>query len=137
MKKINNEGWGLGVMITFLGVFFVAIVMVVYISNKYDIGIKNTYVINEEKNNTNQNNYNVYETLIKEKAIIYQENYYPNISNNDKFYTNINNLDLDKEITNICSGYVEFGKNDDSYYYYPYIKCQNYKTKGYQSHLGN
>lgn len=137
MNKLNNNGWGLGVFIAFIGVFFVAIIMIVYVSNKYNVGIEKINVGNtsEKVNTTFEQKYEEYEKQIKEKSILYQESNYPNILNDEVFYTSINNLDLSEKILKECTGYVEFKKSDNIYYYSPYIDCGTYKTNNYNPNL--
>lgn len=133
MKKLDNRGWGLSLFLTFIGVFFVAIILVAHLSTKYGIGPTNTDT--SSKNNSIIQEYKEYEMLVKEASVKYQEHHYPIIDNGDSFYVNIDKLDIDKDILNKCSGYVEFGMNNDIYYYSPYLHCGNYKTSGYISSL--
>ena len=130
--KLNNEGWGLSVLLAFIGVFFVAILLVSYISNKYGLGPTDTTApVNNSLLETNKG----YETEVKSAAIRYQEQHYPNIQNNDSFYVNIKNLDISGKIVDSCTGYAKYGRSNDIYFYEPYLSCGNYKTSGYISGL--
>ena len=132
--KLNNEGWGLSVLLAFIGVFFVAILLVSYISNKYGLGPNDT---TNPINNSLLETYKGYETEVKSAAIRYQEEHYSNIQNDDSFYVNITKLDISNKILNSCTGYAKFGRSNNIYYYEPYLSCGNYKTSGYINGLGN
>lgn len=133
MKRLNNNGWGLGIFITFICVFFIAIIMIIYVSNKYNIGIENVNKYDDKGivEDSNKDLYESYEKEVKEAAIMYQEKNYPNISNGEMFYTNILNLNISSKIYDSCTGYVEFSKKNDIYYYIPFLDCGSYKSQGY------
>lgn len=129
--KLNNKGWGLSVLLAFIGVFFVAIILISYLSNKYGYGPTNTSSTNPT--NTLVEKYRGYETEVKEAAVKYQEEHYPNIDNGDQFYINISKLNIGSYIKSSCTGYVKYGKTNDLFYYDPYLKCGDYETNGYIS----
>lgn len=37
MKKLNNKGWGLGVMLAFMAIFFLAILIISILSARYGL----------------------------------------------------------------------------------------------------
>lgn len=134
MKNLNNEGWGLGIFLVFIGVFFIALILITVIANKngMDAESRPEYPKNEELIN-----YKQYEIIVKEEGIKYQEQNYPRIADGDSFYINIKKLDLDSEIIRKCTGYIKLGKNNNIYIYEPYLKCGSYKTDGYINSLDN
>ncbi len=134
MLKLDNKGWGLGVFLVFIGVFFVAIILITYVANKNGMGSGNNYYF--EDNNTLLKSYKEYELIVKERAIVYQEQNYPYIDDGDIFYININKLDVSDKIKSDCDGYAKIGKENGIYIYEPYLMCGNYKTSGYVNDLG-
>lgn len=134
MKKINNKGWGLTVFLVFIFIFFFTILLVAYLANKNGIGPQDT---NNNYNNLNTVNYKEYENIVREKAIIYQEVHYPEISEGDSFYVNIRKLEIDSKIKNSCTGYVKLGKSLLNYTYEPYLNCGSYVTNGYDADFDN
>ena len=134
MLGLNNKGWGLGVFLVFIGVFFVAIILVTYVANKNGMGSGTNYYF--ENNNTLLKKYKEYETIIKERAIVYQEQNYSFIDDGDIFYVNINKLDVSDTIKSDCDGYAKIGKENGIYIYEPYLKCGNYTSNGYLNNLG-
>lgn len=147
MKKLNNKGWGLGVFITFLGLFFLAILVVVVLSSSFKFGEDsnpNIVVVPPSENNSDNNSdithndgekYANYEAEIKIAAEAYKNEKYPSIENGDVFYVNINKLTLSKNVTNDCSGYAKIGKVHENDYYEAYIRCSLYTTPGYEESL--
>lgn len=135
MTKLNNKGWGLGIFLVFIAVFFLAIIMITYIANKNGMGARP--IDKTTNDNSIIKTYKEYEILVKEKAIEYQETNYPNIAEGDSFYVNVKKLGVNSKITNKCSGYVKLGKENNIYIYEPYLKCGGYKTNGYISDLDN
>jgi len=133
MKRLNEHGWGLNVMLAFISVFFIAIIMIAYLSNLNGLGPSSNNDNSVDKNFVNQ--YKNYESAIKNEAIKYQEEKYPYIVDGDSFYVNIKKLSDNDEILQTCSGYVEFGRENNVYYYKPYLNCGSYKTNGYVSSL--
>lgn len=149
MLKLNNRGWGLSVMLASLTLLLGALLVVVIMSNKFNYMLENTNssggytsgsntILDDSiSNNKNINNvdnnslYYNYEEIIKHNSTIYKENSYPNINEGERFYININNLDISSEIKNNCSGYVVITKDNSK----PFIKCGNYQSKGYLSEL--
>lgn len=131
MKKINDKGWGLAVMLVFMGIFFLAILIISILSTKYGL-------LNEEKQDANSTNqlittnkkYLDYEYIIKEETPQYVNKIYGEINDEKIRYVNINDLDIDNVIKEECRGYVEVYKNN-TMYYETYIKCSNYETEGY------
>ena len=151
MLKLNNKGWGLSVMLASLGLLLGALLLVVIMSNKF------TYLLNNTDSSTNyhgnssshfennstinetvkENNYNYvyfsYEDEIRQVALNYKLNNYPQINEGDKFYININALDISDEIKISCTGYVFI--SDEAIK--PFISCDNYQTNGYLKELDN
>ncbi len=134
MKKLNNKGWGLTVFLIFIFIFFFTILLIAYLANKNGIGPQDS---TNNYNDINSINYKEYEREVREKAVIYQESYYPEISEGDNFYVNINKLDIDSKIKISCTGYVKLGRSMFSYTYEPYLNCGKYVTSGYNSNFDN
>ena len=133
MKKLDYKGSGLGMFLTIIGVFFIAIILITYVANKNGMG---SHSYKEEPiENPHLKEYKQYEVVVKESAVKYQEQNYPYINEGDTFYINISKLNIEEKITKNCSGYVEFGKQNGSYIYNPYLKCGTYKTNGYINDL--
>lgn len=135
MFKLNNKGWGLGIMILFICVFLLAILIISVLSAKYGL-MSNTKqgVNNSETKQATVNNqkYFEYEQTIGQISTEYVDKNYSNITTNDVIYININELNVQKNIKQECTGYVKIGKDNGINYYNPYIKCDNYQTEGYE-----
>lgn len=148
MLRLNNKGWGLPTMLASLGVLLGALFVVVIMSNRFShlLGTttkSNSYETNnrvveplpneEVKPSNNKKDFSEYEQLITMAAKEYKSIYYENINDEVKFYININNLDINEEIINLCSGYVKITNESEI----PFIKCGDYQTEGYLKELDN
>lgn len=134
MFKLNNKGWGLGIMILFICVFFLAILIISALSAKYGLMSKtNPNANNSEPKQATINNqkYFQYEQAIGQISTEYVDKNYSSITKDDVIYININKLNIQEEIKKECTGYVKVGINNNINYYNPYIKCDNYQTEGY------
>lgn len=129
MFKLNNRGWGLGMFLAFIGIFFLAIVMIIVVSRQYDLGlvenVDNSVTPNDKVKYVN------YEKAVKEASAVYSSKILTNIQNGDIFYVDINNLDVSDTIKSTCDGYSKIVKKDGTILHYAYIKCGNYSTSGY------
>lgn len=135
MKKLNNRGWGLGIFIIYVGIFFIAIVLVSYIANKNNLGADSDIYMTTDDKVLQQ--YIEYESEIKTIAIKYQQENYNDIKNGDSVRLNINKLNINENILHRCTGYVIFSNTNGIYLVDPYIKCGSYRTSGYSSSLDN
>lgn len=134
MFKLNNKGWGIGIMFLFIGIFFFAILIIAVISTKYGLTDKtksNIHNNNQTIIETTNDKYLEYEQIIGRSAADYVNRNYSEVNNQDIMYININQLNIDQEIKQNCNGYVKVGKSNGTNYYNPYIKCNNYQTDGY------
>ncbi len=132
--KLNEEGWGLGVFVICLSVFFVAIIVVALLTNKVNLSARPGEDNNEVEPNeaiSEAQKYSSYETAIKSSAQGYKNENYPDIKDGDLFYVNIDSLSLGDEIKNDCDGYAKIGMINGTDYYEAYIKCSKYTTAGY------
>ena len=135
MFKLNNKGWGLGVMILFIGVFCLAILIIAVLSSKYGLmnnSTKNIYNSEKKMTTTKKQKYLEYEQIIGQTCAEYVNKNYKDATETDNIYININELNIKDQIKQECTGYVNVGKVNDIPYYNPYIKCNNYQTEGYE-----
>ena len=132
---MNNGGWGLRVMLVFcifISLFFLFSTNIVGkawegITSKKEIKENITYFDLERK--------------IMNSAKKYIKNTYVDIENNIeipvKLTTLINYYYLapikDIHTKEECSGYVMFIKNENDIKYKSYLKCDGYKTNGYDA----
>lgn len=131
---MNNQGWGLRIMLFFCAVFILIIVMVSAALDKSfnDIAPKKEKVdtnpfytlevrmVNATKNYI-QDNYNDVNDIALEVSLpdLTQKNYIEKIKDP---YTKIE-----------CNGYVIFTKKNSNISYEPYLKCgSDYMTSGYE-----
>ena len=134
MKNRNNKGFGFALFLTFMGVFFIAIIMIAVLANYYGIGIK------EHDNNAgtveapDYEKYHKYEERIRDAAKSYTSGAGFQLPSGGSLIIDITILNISSNITNLCTGYVKIG-DDNGLYHHPYIKCDQYTTPGYQAAL--
>jgi len=136
--KLNNKGWGLGSLIAGVGVFAIALLIVVIIVNK---NLKELGLINVNTNDKKYD-YTILEKKVEDSAIKYISD--KNIENDTTLTLTIKKLQKEdylkdmKELKNKkCSGYVVISKKNNNLNYDSYINCNNYKTIGYSSKFDN
>lgn len=136
--KLNNKGWGLGALIAGIGVFAIALLIVVIIVNKNlkELGLMNT------NTNDKKYDYTILEKKVEDSAIKYINK--KNIENDTTLAVTIKKLEQEKYLKDIkdlknkkCSGYVIITKKNNSLSYASYINCDNYKTLGYDKRFDN
>ena len=140
---MNQNGWELRDFMVIIGViFFSLIVAIIAYKNTvqplFSEGKIKKESLKEEA--TSENTYQKLEHIIKVAAERYQNNNYS--GNIDSVETKVLTYKFLKEKKYIkekliygneeCSGYVIFDKDRASIKYKPFIKCKNYKTKGYE-----
>lgn len=130
MNKLNNKGWGLAVMLAFIGVFFLAILIIAILSSKYGLLTNDKNEINSENSLiTTNRKYIEYEQTIELSAVDYIQKHDNNIKNND--IIDINNLEIESEVKQECEGYIKVSKVKNDTSSKAYINCSNYQTEGY------
>lgn len=136
--KLNNKGWGLGTLIAGIGVFAIALLIVVIIvnNNLKELGLINTSV------NDKKYNYSIIEKKVENSAVEYIKK--NNIDNDITLTLSIKKLQKEnylkdsKELKNKkCSGYVIISKKNNNTNYKAYLNCFNYKTIGYDNKYDN
>lgn len=135
MKKLDNRGWGLGIFVIYVCIFFMAIVLVSYIADKNNLGADGDIQMTTDDKILLQ--YKEYESEVKNVALKYQKENYPDMNRGDSFSVNINKLEISDRILHRCSGYVIFSNKEGIYSANPYLKCGSYRTSGYSSNLDN
>ncbi len=129
---MNNDGFGLQNFIVLISIMLVCFAIILGIYNdsfkplfsKYETNVSSySKMLNKlslaAQRYQNDNYYtNSYEkvTWILTYSLLKKENYIDEILDKDN-----------KE----CEGYVVFKQNNTKISYKPYLKCDNYKTKGY------
>lgn len=152
MLKLNNRGWGLGSIIAGIGVFAIALLIVVILVHNgvkelepnYD---KNSDLDNEYNENNNSHNqqydYRALENKIVVAAKEYANQKYSDDFDEDTLVTvTVKKLQKENLLDSIydlkdkrknCSGYVSFSKKNSKFNFQPFLKCnQNYETDGYE-----
>ena len=138
--KLNNKGWGLGALIAGVGVFAIALLIVVIIVNKNlrELGLVNS------NSDDKKYDYTVLEKKVEDSAVKYINK--KGIENDTTVTLTIKKLEQEKYLDNIydlkdknkkCSGYVIITKKNNNLSYVSYINCYNYKTTGYDSKFDN
>ena len=122
--KLNNQGWGLHVMMLFILVLMIALV-VIYILINRNFSEYVSYDYKKEEN----------------KVIVALKKYYKEndieINKNEEKIVSVKKLKEEKILTNFnkCSGYGLLKNKNDKIIYDAYIKCDNYITDGYINYL--
>lgn len=154
MKKLNNHGWGLGMFITFIAVFCIAIILITIGAIKLGISSHedtSKLPITEVKPEPSDD-----DKKIKDDSSILFENYVSQIKDAVKNYIDVNQilinendsltitvktLILDNQISryqingNTCSGYAVVS-NSGEYSYNAYVNCGNsFISNGYDQNL--
>lgn len=152
LRKLDNRGWGFSTFVAFIGVFVLAIILIVIGASKMGIGSKNSLPIDvpvtipsptpSSPPASSEDNYqeqlSEYSDQIKEVAAMVVEDYENNWDGQQLVYTvsdfiqanYLNKLEIDG---NICSGYVIVSRVDSKLNYQVYLHCGSlYTTDGYQ-----
>lgn len=152
MIKLNNRGWGLRVFILGLGIFAIALLIVVMLvhnkvqflepKHKWNEDLYNEYNKTPEKENES---YSTLENKVVAAARKYaNDKYNVDFEDNTTITVTVKKLQKEKLLDSVkdlkntnkkCSGYVTFYKKSNNFYFSPYINCKNYKTKGYEERL--
>lgn len=145
MTKLNNRGWGMGTFIAGIGVFAIALlVIVILVHNGAQILEPNHDVdssLNPKYDETIYD-YTKLENKVIKSANEYATDKYSESLDDDTLITvTLKKLQKENYLDNIydlkntnskCSGYVSFYKKNNIFNFEPYINCKNYKTKGYE-----
>ena len=134
---MNKNGWGLRMELVFILLFLICLVVAA-------IGLNSVGLFGDNKDAPIQKepevfSYTTLESKLKNAAISYFEENSSEFTE-DKIIIRASSLyyngymsKLTDEKNNTCSGYVEAINNgSNSYVYVPYIKCNDYKTTGYE-----
>ena len=136
--KLNNKGWGLGTLIAGVGVFAIALLIVVIIVNKNlkELGLMNDNI------NDKKYDYTILEKKVEDSAIKYIDK--KNIEEDTTLTITIKKLEQEKYLKEIkelkskkCSGYVVVTNKNNDLNYDSYLKCNNYITLGYDKRFDN
>lgn len=141
--KLNNRGWGLQAMLLCVLVLMIALVIVAILVNQLGkvLGIETN--TKEPIPTETKLTYTDLENRAVEGAKKYQDKYYSDILDGEKITVTLKTLrnqDMIEDILDIksqekCTGYVIFTLQNEKTDYYPYLKCDNYTTKGYLDYL--
>lgn len=147
---MNNEGWGLRVMLAFVAILCIALMISIYLIQK---NFSFLLTDHSSKNINNDSNINENVTIkktysgIEKEMVASAKKYITKIYNNNADEADFLKIKIssmqkegllgtindikDKDI--VCSGYVACRKEEDnSVSYEPYLKCgSKYTTKGY------
>ena len=136
--KLNNKGWGLGTLIAGVGVFAIALLIVVIIVNKNlkELGLMNDNI------NDKKYDYTILEKKVEDSAIKYIDK--KNIEEDTTLTITIKKLEQEKYLKEMkelkskkCSGYVVVTNKNNDLNYDSYLKCNNYITLGYDKRFDN
>ncbi len=146
--KLNNKGWGFTTFIFYLSIFAVFIIIVTMLA------IKNANIINptsqkgenhdtvsNEEQATSKTNYNQIEEELKSAAYQYQQEYLPNMANEEVKYVTASKLEELKFLDNLtdgnvlCTGYAKITYNNGKNDVMAFINCGDYITEGYNEEL--
>ena len=143
--KLNNRGWGLQMMLVFCLIFIFALIISAVIIEKSLKPNINKPINPNIPTEINKKDYQKIEAQMRDSAKLYQEKYYPNITDNDEYIVTLKTLHENNYInqvidpnktTTVCSGYVIFIKQNNVLNYKPYLKCgSSYTTNGYLDRL--
>jgi len=138
---MNQNGWGLKDFILLVAIMFIALIITMFV---YQKDIKTLFSGSVEEN---KKTYHDLELELKVAAQKYQNvNYQGNIESTETIVLPYKLLKENKYIDKItdiknsseCDGYVKFIRHQAQIDYEPYIKCSNYKTKGFnQTYIKN
>lgn len=151
MLELNNRGWGLGSIIAGIGVFALALLIVVVLVHNGVQELEPGYDQNSDLNgeydegNKEQQDYD-YSAL--ENKVINAAREYANQKYNDNFdedtlvTVTLKKLEKENLLDSIydlkdkrkkCSGYISFSKKNNKFDFQPFLKCgKNYETEGYE-----
>lgn len=132
MKKISNDGWSLATFTALLGTLFVALLVVVFLTNYFDTGLsKNDSNIIYDEKPIIEYNYEAYENTLVDYARAYKVD-------NDLILVDgaERNIDIDKLMVpgtkySHCAGYVRISRQGLEEIYQAFIDCGSYRTPGF------
>lgn len=116
---LNNKGWGFVTFLFFIGLFLLALLMIIFTVN--DMGDDySSYGKNKSSN------YDIFKDY--EKSIVNAANLY--IKENGFFeYIALDSLDVSDSIKSRCEGYASYDSSLSEYV--GYINCDEYVSDGY------
>lgn len=132
--KFNNRGWSFQEMLIIMVLLIGCLLLVTfYVYRLY------SQIDNKEKDKFSKDRfyYEKFEHQLKKTAEYYVENIYLGEVSSSFIITmsDLNDVEiLSKYKEDIdCNGYVKVAKYNGNYDYDPYLKCDNYKTKNYET----
>jgi|SRR5574344_403281 hypothetical protein len=138
---MDKNGWGLRAELMVILMFLMCLVVATLGLNK--MGLIGTNLDDIGSINTNKNTnetYSFLEQKLTNAASEYVNKFYGASYIEDTLIIRYSSLYYNGYITKLvdnndkeCSGYVVAEKVNSNIIYYPYIKCSNYKTNGYDS----
>lgn len=144
MIKLDNRGWGSKDVMMIISVMIVAVIVTMFIYNK---NFKTLFEGDTEKDSLPTETYN-YEKAETDLEVAAKEYYSDNFDKEkvgeiplmtitSNTLTSKNYLKDFKANDHVCTGYVHIKNNDGKITYEPYVKCGDYKTKGYTASLND
>lgn len=136
--NLNNHGWGLKQMILYSAILLIALLCISIFGHQLEDGIGETF----RKNLKGTITYSTIEEEIKAKTLSYIQKYYKEkigtgtitiTTNNLIKYQMLNELDLITSENDTCVGYALVRKEKEELIVEPFIHCNQYETKNYQS----
>lgn len=135
MKKLNNKGWGLATFVTILAVLFLALLVVVFLVNYFDTGLRNknpNNLIFDIPEPDKVHNYPAYEGDLIERAKSYKLRNNINLEEGQSYNISV------RELGNLsgyehCRGYVTIDRLNERDSYQAFINCGSYQSNGYNS----
>lgn len=141
--KLNNRGWGLQSMLLCVLVLMIALIIVAILVNQLGRVLEIETNTKEPTSTETKLTYTDLENKAVEGAEKYHDKYYSDMQEKEKITVTLKTLKNHNMIDSIvdikdnenCTGYVIFTLQDEKIDYYPYLKCNNYMTKGYLDYL--
>lgn len=145
---MNEKGWGFKDFVLILGIIFFALLITVVIYKVSFNKDKDEDVTDPVEPSKSQaqvyTTYGELEAKLQQAATRYQNDHYQGtLDSNEnwilsysmlrkKNYLKVKLMDIE-DTSKECDGYVVFEKRGTNISYSPYLKCENYKTNGYDS----
>jgi len=142
--KLDNRGWGAKDVMMIICVMAVAVIVTMFIYNR---NFKTLFEGETEKDSLPTETYN-YEKMENDIETAAKEYYSQNFDTEKvgeiPLMTITSNTLIDKKYlsdfkanNHVCTGYVHIKNDEGKISYEPYVKCGDYKTKGYTASLNN
>jgi len=142
--KLDNRGWGAKDVMMIICVMAVAVIVTMFIYNR---NFKTLFEGETEKDSLPTETYN-YEKMENDIETAAKEYYSQNFDTEKvgeiPLMTITSNTLIDKKYlsdfkanNHVCTGYVHIKNDEGKISYEQYVKCGDYKTKGYTASLNN